>query len=105
MDRSLEAVASHARKLGLSLRERHGWYTQEEVAEILRVQHQWVKARIDSGALKFQWTGTRIGPHRRRRISRRSLRAFIRRYANELIGRDFDLLEVVDVLAGLDISV
>ena len=35
LDRSLKAVASHARKLGLSLRERHGWYTQEEVAEIL----------------------------------------------------------------------
>ena len=105
LGRSLEAVQHRAQRLGVSLQDRTGWYTQDEVAEILGVNHHWVKTRIDNGTLKVQWTGTRIGPHRRRRISRRALRTFIRRYAHELVGKDYDLLEVVDVLAGLDVRV
>ena len=105
LGRSVEAVVKRANMLGLSFRDRYGWYSQKEVASILGVQERWLKARIDNGALKAQWAGTGRGRNCMRRISRRALRTFIRRYANELVGRGFDLLEVVDVLAGLDVRV
>ena len=99
------AVVKRSNRLGLSFRDRDGWYTQNEVAAILGVKDRWVKARIDNGALNAQWAGKGRGPDCMRRISRRALRTFIRRYAGELVGQDYDLLEVVDVLAGLDVRV
>ena len=41
-----------ANNLGLSFRHRYGWDNQKEVAFILGVQEDWLKTRIDNGALK-----------------------------------------------------
>ena len=105
LGRSVRAASMRANKLGLSFRDHYGWYSQKEEASILGVDEHWLKARIDNGTLAAQWAGPGRSRNSPRRISRRVLRTFIRRYAGELVGRDFDLLEVVDVLAGLDVKV
>ena len=105
MGRSVRAVSMRANHLGLSFRDRYGWYSQKEAASILGVSEHWLKARIDNGTLKAQWAGPGRSRNSPRRISRRALRTFVRRYAGELVGRDYDLLELVDVLAGLEVWV
>ena len=105
LGRSVRAVSMRANKLGLSFRDHYGWYSQKEAASILGVDEHWLKARIDNGTLKARWGGKGRGRNSPRRISRRALRTFIRRYAGELVGRDYDLLELVDVLAGLEVWV
>ena len=105
LGRSVRAVSMRANKLGMSFRDRYGWYSQKEAASILGVDEHWLRARIENGALKAQWAGSGRSRNSPRRISRRALRTFIRRYAGELVGRNYDLLELVDVLAGLEVWV
>ena len=105
LGRSVRAVSIRANKLGMSFRDRYGWYSQKEAASILGVDERWLRARIESGTLKAQWAGSGRSRNSPRRISRRALRTFIRRYAGELVGRNYDLLELVDVLAGLEVWV
>ena len=78
---------------------------QKEAASILGVDERWLRARIENGTLKAQWAGSGRSRNSPRRISRRALRTFIRRNAGELVGRNYDLLELVDVLAGLEVWV
>lgn len=107
MKRSKNAVAMRVKRLGLSRRDRFDWYTKREVCEILGVDHKWVQTRIDSGSLPaISYYGGRVGQLGLSawQIQRTDLRAFIRRYPEELNGRNVDLITVVDILCGLDIS-
>lgn len=105
MHRSINSVVVRSTRLGLSRRVRDGWYTKLEVCEILGVDHHWVQNRIDSGALRASYHNG----HRPRKnggacwhIAQKSLRQFIRRYPQELKGRNVDIILIVDILAGLD---
>ena len=101
---SVNAVSIRANRLGLSRRHRAGWYTKSEVCEIVGMGHRWVQARIDRGELVATFhNGVRPGKaglsmwH----IKEKDLRAFIRSNAHELNGRNVDIIQVVDILAGL----
>ena len=104
LQRSVNAVTVRAKRLQASLRVRDGWYTQREVCEILGVDHRWVQRRIESRRLKATWHHGHRPPrdcggywH----IEVKDLKRFIRRYSHELNGRNVDLIQVVDILAGL----
>lgn len=106
MKRGLNSVVVKAKKLGLSRRARNGWYTKNEVCEILGVDHHWVQARIDCGALKARWHNG-VKPQQNGgacwHIEEYDLREFIRKYPNELHGRNVDMIQIVEILAGLSI--
>ena len=104
MHRSENSVVLRSQRLGLYRRDRTGWFTKKDVAEMLGVEHKWVQRRIDSGVLKAtyhyderpQKTGQSAW-----HISPRALRKFIRTFCHELNGRNVDLMELVHVLVGV----
>ena len=105
MRRSVNSIVVKSKRLGLSRRAHTEWYTKREVCEIFGVDHKWVQARIDSGALKAEPFFPGSQPQRNGqapwRISRKSVYDFLRRYPEELNGRNVDLTQVVEILAGL----
>ncbi len=105
MGRSVTAVRSRAGRMGLSWRNRNDWYTEFEVSEILGFGPHWVGKRIHEGTLKASFEHDRepgkSSPYPWR-IERDDLRAFLRRYPHELIGRNLDIVQIVEILAGLD---
>ena len=104
MHRSVNSVVSRAKRIHLHRRTRYGWYTKMEVCEILAVDHHWLQRHIDSGALKATYHNGRRPTHRGLamwHIDKKDLSTFIRRYPVELTGRNVDLLQIVDILAGV----
>lgn len=103
MHRSPTAVRIKAIRLKLSPCQRDGWYTLQDVCQILGVDHKKVKRWIDQGVL----TGRLHDEHAPARtgamlhVEEDDLRAFIRRYPQELVGRNVDIIQIVDLLAGL----
>lgn len=105
LHRSLNSVVVRSKRLGISRRVRDGWFTKQEVGEILGVDHHWIQRRIDCGALKATYHyGVR--PQKNGavcwHIAEADLRRFIRRYPCELTSRNVDLLMIVDILAGVE---
>ena len=105
MGRTINSVSVRAKRLGISRRDRFDWYTKSECAAILGKNHRWVQARIDSGALPAtSYYGkerpTQLGQSAWK-IKRSDLRQFIRRFPEELNGRNVDLIAIVDILVGL----
>jgi len=104
MHRSINSVVVMATRLNASRRYREGWFTKKEVCEILGHDHKWVQARIDSGALKATY-------HYGERPTQRGMSAwhiqeadlveFIRRYPQELVGCNIDIIMIVEILAGI----
>lgn len=101
MKRSVNSVTVHSKRLGIYRRYRDGWYTKNEVREIFGVDHKWVQARIDNGALGASWHHE----HRPQKngggswhISEKSLREFIKNHSYELTGRNVDLIQIVSIL-------
>ena len=103
MKRSVNSVNVRMKRLGLKKADRVGWYTLREVCEILGRDHRWVRKRIETGALLAQ---RHHGLHKTPDkcmwcIGAKALRNFIRRYPQDLDGRNVDLITVVHLLAGL----
>jgi len=105
MHRSINSVVLRSKRLGLSRRDRDGWYTKLDVCELLGVDHKWLQLRIDCGALKAK-------PHNPERppqkdggsfweIREEDLIDYIRTYPQELMGRNVDIIGLVDLLCSL----
>ena len=104
LKRTVSSVSARARRLKLSRRDRHNWYTLEEVSQILGAGAKWVKKRIDQGALKatkHHPIATNRSENNTWHIAKADLKAYIRRYPQELIGRNIDVIQFVDILAGI----
>ena len=104
MGRSVNSVVCKMKRLGISRRSRLGWYTATDVCEILARDHRWIQARIDSGQLAASYHHGRkpeMAGSGSWHIESSDLRDFIRRYPQELDGRNVDLITIVDILCGL----
>jgi len=104
MHRSLNSVVVKSKRLGASRRIRNGWFTKAEVCQILGMGHKWVQRRIDSGVL----VASHHSEHRPSQnggstwhIEEKAIKDFLRRYPEELNGRNVDLPMIVDILAGI----
>lgn len=107
MHRSINSVVVMSKRLNISRHYRTGWFTKREVCEILGHDHRWVQRRIDSGALKATY-------HYERRpektgmsawhIAEADLEMFIRKYPEELVGCNLDIMMIVELLAGIESS-
>ena len=105
MNCSIGSVINRAKRLGLSRRSKEGWYTKRDVCEILGVDHKRVQTFIDSGVLP----ATYHHGHRPSKfgsgswhITKESLKRFIRKYPEEFNGRQVDLVQIVDILVGIE---
>ena len=104
MNRSVNSVTVRAVRLRCSRRKRSGWFTKAEVCEILGMDHKWVQKRIDDGRLPASsHYGGRVQKNGLSawHIKEKDLRSYLRANAHELNGRNVDLTQVVDILAGL----
>jgi hypothetical protein len=106
MGRSINSVVVRSKRLGLSRRSRDGWYTKQEVCEIFGVDHKRVQSWIDQGILSASYhhghRPSNIGAacwH----IERKNIARFIRKYSQELTGRNVDLIQMVEILVGLEV--
>ena len=104
MKRNINSIIVKSKRLGYSRRVRDGWYTKQEACNILGVDHHWVQSRIDCGALKASWHNG-VKPQQSGgacwHILEEDLRDFIRRYPDELHGRNIDIVQIVDLLVGI----
>ena len=108
MGRTVNSVLGKIKKLNASRTERNGWYTLSETCGILGVYEGWLKKRIENGAIRgvrhypnSPGLHTRGGSGKTWHIEEKELREFIRRYPDELNGRNVDVVLLVHVLAGL----
>jgi hypothetical protein len=105
MHRSVNSVVLRSKRLGISRRDRDGWYTKRDVCELLGVDHKWVQLRIDCGALKAQPHNPDMPPQKNGgafwEIREEDLSEYIRTYPQELIGRNVDIIGLVDILCSL----
>lgn len=106
MRRSISSVITRAHRLGLSRQYRDGWYTKQEVCQILAIGREKIQRFIDLGMLRASYHyGPRLQQNGRNpcwHINQKDLKAFIRRYPQELNGRNIDLIQIVEILVGLD---
>ena len=100
LGRSVRAVRQKASRLRVFWEDHDGWYSAKEVSRVLGGDDVWVARRIRSGALPAEKTGPRSRDAWR--VREKDLRDFLRRYPHELEGRDVDLVQIVQILAGLD---
>jgi hypothetical protein len=102
LKRSIFSVTVRAKRLGISRRTREGWYTKREVCEIVGMDHRWVQRRIDAGALKARPYNPDQPPQKNGmamwHIAEADLRAFLVAHADELNGRNVDLVQLVAIL-------
>ena len=103
MRRSVNAITVRIKRLGLHRRDHTGWFTMREVCDIVGKDHKWVRRRIESGTLRAErHTATEAQADKLMwHIKARNLRDFLRRYPQDLDGRNVDLITVVDLLVGL----
>ena len=104
MKRSINSVVVRSKRLHISRRVRDGWYTKKEVMEILGHDHHWIQRRIDSGALKARWhydTKPGMFGGSAWHIDEKDLKEFICRYPEELAGCNIDIIQLVDIIAGV----
>lgn len=101
LHRSITAVRIRAIRLGLSYRNRDGWYTKKEACEILGVNHKRCQSWIDNGILKARCDGERQPQQNSLamwHIDEQDLVAFIKKYPQELNGRNVDIVQIVGLL-------
>ena len=80
--------------------DRDGWYTLNETCEILGKDAAWIIKRIENGALKA--TRRNLNPKTGHwHIERKDLRDFIRKYPEDLTGRNVGLVQIVEILTGI----
>ena len=102
LNRSISSVVVMASRTGVSRHLREDWYTKQETSAILGQDHHWVQRLIDEGKLQAAYHYGADAPERgMRHIKRNALRRFIRMYPEELQGRNVDMVQLVEILAGI----
>ena len=106
MHRTRAAVIGQLRKLQISRRNRNGWYTLRETAEILGMEIRLVKKYMEDGSLRATGHhGKLLAPERGQmwHIEEKDLRRFIRRHPQDLQGRNVDMIQLVQILGGIEV--
>ena len=105
MRRGVNSVVIRSKRLCISRKVKDGWYNKKEVREIFGVDHHWLQHRIDSGAIVATPHGN-IKPSKHGggcwHIEQGALRCFIRLYPQELVGKNIDIIQIVNILVGLE---
>jgi len=109
LKRCPQSILDRMRKLEVSgsYTARENWYTLEDVAVILGISETSVRNMVRQKVLKANtfWGKTPTWGCGREswRITRESLREYIRRNPQALRNRPFDIVQIVDILAGVKV--
>jgi hypothetical protein len=96
MKRSANAIVLQMKTLGLHRKNRNGWYTTTEAAEIMGCSKQKIAWLIrDKKLFAKPHYDTE---HSVLEITRKAMRRFICTYPAELQGRNVDMVQLIDVL-------
>ena len=101
MNKSPNVILARMGRLGLTTRYRDGWYTLQDVVELLRVSQKVIRRCIQDGKLVATYhhgKKPKFGGTNYYHIEEKDLRAFIIEYRYELNGRRIDLPIVIDIL-------
>ena len=105
MGRSPNAVTVRANRLGILRSMRNGWYTMREAAAILGIDSHTLRTHINTGRLKAERHRLAAPGQDEKNltwhIKEKDLKDFIRGNAHRLTGRNVDLVQIVEILAGL----
>lgn len=105
MHRGINSVVIRANRIGCSRKARTGWFTKKDVCQILAVDHKWLQERIESGALVASYhQGRKPTNHGAGfwHIDQADLKRFIQTYPQSLVGRNVDMIMLVEILAGIN---
>lgn len=105
LGRGIISVKLKAKRLGVSLRSKYGWYSASDIADVLGIDIHRVVDWIDAGLLPgyYHYGGDRSAKGARSwHIKESDFANFLRRYGHQLRGRNVDLSAVVDILVGRD---
>ena len=106
MHRSINSVVVMSKRLKVYRRHRNGWYTKREVMEICGVDHRVVQSWMDNGSLPASPHYDDSKPGQKGgsawHINEGDLAHFIRKYPEELHGRNMDIIQIVEILVGLE---
>ena len=97
LGRSLRSIHQKCNELRLSTRQRSDWYVMTEVCEIFGVVDDTVMRWINSNKLKASHFGDNMW-----KIEKEQLKKFIRRYPSEINGRSTDIMQLVEILCGIE---
>ena len=106
MQRPVHGVTGQLRKLNASRRNRNGWYTLKEVAGIFGMTVMFTRKFVEDGSLKATYhNGERPGRAGGKawHIEERDLRKFIRRHPQSIQGRNVDMVQLVQILGGIEV--
>ena len=100
LHRSINSVVVKSQRLGCGKRVRTGWYVKTEVASILGVDHKKVQKLIDAGELKATYENGCKPSHNGTmwHIEEADLRDYIINHSMDLVGRNVDLFQIVEIL-------
>ena len=101
LHRSVNSVVVKSKRLGCGKRVRTGWYVKTEVASILGVDHKKVQKLIDTEELKATYeNGHKPSQNGMAmwHIEEADLRDYIINHSMDLVGRNVDLFQVVEIL-------
>jgi transposase-like protein len=106
LNRSLNSIHVMRKVLNITRIGRDGWYTGRDICNILGINHnvfdRWVNSKI-LVATKYTATTTEENrPGAIWHISKKDLKLFIRTYPQELIGKNIDIIQIVDILSELN---
>jgi len=108
LGRSMSSVVARCKVLHLSRKYHDGFFTLREVGQIMGREPYWLRRQIDAGLLKAERNNPDFAPQENGgsywRISEAAVRDYIRRFPQELIGRGFDVVMVVDLLVGIKLN-
>lgn len=105
LHRTKTAVIVKAKKLGISINVRDGWYTEEEAAEILGMDAGTLRHRIMDGIIDAKPRNSDRPPRQGKSapwcITQKNIREYVRRHPEDLDGRKVNFVVLVDILVGV----
>jgi len=101
LNRTEDSVKRKLVKLKISRRTRSGWFTEEEVCNILGCDHRWVQSRGLLMSPSNPDKPPRKGKSCPWKITEKDLKKFIQEHPEDLIGRKIDIVMIIDILAGI----
>lgn len=99
LNRSPSSVRDKCYGIGIRLRFRDGWFNATDVASIFGVSKTLVFDRIKRGLLLAEPHSEGVGHGYMWHITEANLAEYIRKYPQDLVGRNIDVYTIVDLLA------
>ena len=101
MGKSVNCIKIWKSRLGITKIGRNGWYTMSDISLITGVGYKVIRRWINNNMLYATRYLNNDNPNTLWKIKTYDLRTFIRKYPQELVGKNIDIIQIVDLLSGI----